>query len=57
MTRAEIKERLQEIGEEMISASFARDDHRYYELFEERGELLHNLRQLKSEAGDLGRQR
>jgi hypothetical protein len=54
MTRVEIEERLQEIGEEMISASFARDDHRYYDLFEERGELRHNLRQLRSMADEFG---
>lgn len=50
LTKAEIAERLQEVGEGMVNASFVRDEKTYYELFEQRGKLQEALRELNSVA-------
>jgi hypothetical protein len=47
-TKAEIEERLQKVSDGMANASFIGDEKGYYELFEERGELLQMLKQSKS---------
>ena len=48
LTKAEIEERLEKVSDGMANASFVGDERRYYELFEECGELLQMLEQLKS---------
>ncbi len=55
-TTEEIERRLEAVEAEMISASFARDERAYYELYEERGELRHMLKQLRSTADEDAKQ-
>jgi hypothetical protein len=52
LTKQEIEQRLQTAEEQMLNASFTRDEATYYEAYEERGELRHMLKEFKSHASE-----
>jgi hypothetical protein len=52
LTREQIEQRLQTAEEQMLNASFTRDEATYYEAYEERGELRHMLKEFKSHASE-----
>jgi hypothetical protein len=52
LTREQIEQRLQTAEEQMLNASFDREEAAYYEAYEERGELRHMLKEFQSDASE-----